>query len=1077
MVWIILLFLNLILVNSDFKLNSSSKHQKEISINKKKFKDYEKKSNNYKKRRLQVPSIKDCIDGYIEESFFDLNFHFDLLNLLDQLNQNLGKYESLINNSMKKIAEKFKLFLEINRGFDLSIRNDIIKNNFGITKWDQELIDETIYNVAEGMFSKEITYILWFKLGEENTMGNEIFYAEPIIFDGCRQPLVGLITLNPDINFSEISQDYLEMYIFHKFTHLLGFHYNFFLYFDEDNESEFVSEDILKTNSGNYFVQSPNVMEFAQNYFGCHDNTKLNKIPIEKDEKGNLHWPSRLLLGDYMTEFNYPGEKVLSGFTLAFLEDLGYLRIKKYSGGLMRFGKNQGCDFIDKNCFGSKDSSNNEIKFTNDFYYPNDANINTNYEEPSCSSGRQSKTIFKLTGYEVGNEIPVDYNYFQNNLIGGYKPANYCPVSQFSNSQTFSVGYCYDTKNNPNSERGESFSSSSFCALSSLVKKNNPNDEQTPSILAICFEMSCTDLSLTIKVGEDYFVCPREGGIIKGTGYNGYLLCPDYNLICTGEEICNNIFDCIEEESTEKENSFTYIGENGYISQTTQDSSIYSNPNDESIVVGFELTENGKCSKDCAQCKINNNVKICVKCRDTYYLIGSKESEEVICVPVLGKGYYQNSLNSVYYPCISNCEECTNENSCSKCIKNYKVQSNICVDKVLNCKQYSDDEKCIECNLNYFLVKDKNNEVTCQKISSDSEEQYYTKVEDGLTYHIKCSESIDNCNTCTSENSCTSCINGYGIIDNNQDNCIFLTNEYYYDSTLKTNKLCSYKNQGCKKCSSIGTDINCIECDSSSNYALVYGQLDKCNLISNIGNDKSIFYNSNTLKYYKCNDIRYHSVENCLTCQNEEMCESCQEDYVRVNSGTLCASLDLISKQNYFLKDGDYYLCSEKLKGCEKCENENSCIKCYMSFDLDENDKCIPTALAMTKYYLDDATSRYISCSKIENCEECTSSTKCTRCNSGYEVNNNKCQSIKNNNNNDNNTKDLATAAIILSTFGIVISIVAIVLIFLKKLLFKTTPPQNEATESVKINNEEPNEITVHKNQRTIHNEPRDNLV
>jgi hypothetical protein len=32
---------------------------------------------------------------------------------------------------------------------------------------------------------------------------------------------------------------------------------------------------------------------------------------------------------------------------------------------------------------------------------------------------------------------------------------------------------------------------------------------------------------LTIKIFDDYVVCPRSGGKIKVDGYLGYLLCPD----------------------------------------------------------------------------------------------------------------------------------------------------------------------------------------------------------------------------------------------------------------------------------------------------------------------------------------------------------------------------------------------------------------------------------------------------------------------------------------------------------------------------------------------------------------------
>ena len=63
---------------------------------------------------------------------------------------------------------------------------------------------------------------------------------------------------------------------------------------------------------------------------------------------------------------------------------------------------------------------------------------------------------------------------------------------------------------------------------------------------ALCYEMFCSDRSLTIKINKDYIVCPRSGGKIKALDFDGYLLCPDYNLICSGTVICNDIFDCVE---------------------------------------------------------------------------------------------------------------------------------------------------------------------------------------------------------------------------------------------------------------------------------------------------------------------------------------------------------------------------------------------------------------------------------------------------------------------------------------------------------------------------------------------------
>ena len=54
-----------------------------------------------------------------------------------------------------------------------------------------------------------------------------------------------------------------------------------------------------------------------------------------------LHWEANILLGDYMNWVIYTEEQVISEFTLAILEDIGYYKANYYTGGLMRYGKNK----------------------------------------------------------------------------------------------------------------------------------------------------------------------------------------------------------------------------------------------------------------------------------------------------------------------------------------------------------------------------------------------------------------------------------------------------------------------------------------------------------------------------------------------------------------------------------------------------------------------------------------------------------------------------------------------------------------------------------------------------------------
>ena len=158
--------------------------------------------------------------------------------------------------------------------------------------------------------------------------------------------------------------------------------------------------------------------------------------------------------------------------------------------------------------------------------------------------------------------------------------ADYCPVAQNYNEtqEIYYIGKCnklgngnYIQINSLNNKKyisseiqnitDEIYSENSFCYQSTLSKDYNNNISR-----AICYESFCSSKSLTIKINNNYIVCPRKGGKINVIGYNGYFLCPDYYLICSGKILCNDMFDCIIKKSEIKEESYYY----DYESKTSQ---------------------------------------------------------------------------------------------------------------------------------------------------------------------------------------------------------------------------------------------------------------------------------------------------------------------------------------------------------------------------------------------------------------------------------------------------------------------------------------------------------------------------
>ena len=78
----------------------------------------------------------------------------------------------------------------------------------------------------------------------------------------------------------------------------------------------------------------------------------------------------------------------------------------------------------------------------------------------------------------------------------------------------------------------EEYSEESFCVFSSILKENKNNPNNIKGILRpTCYKMFCSEKSITIKIGNNYFVCPRQGGTIKIESSNTELNCVTIYLI------------------------------------------------------------------------------------------------------------------------------------------------------------------------------------------------------------------------------------------------------------------------------------------------------------------------------------------------------------------------------------------------------------------------------------------------------------------------------------------------------------------------------------------------------------------
>ena len=919
------------------------------------------------------------------EGFKNFNIYLELENLESEIEENgLSKYHDLFINSMKKAANTLTKLLKVKPNIDsnpiIYIQDEDMKD-LEITKWDKTKFgDDAFTNNSVSLNSLDIDLVIVGK----------IYEVDPLILAsaGARKlndlyrPFLGIVYINKNVDYSMGKmKEFLDTTMIHEFTHILGFEHNFFVNY---YKNIYYEKDSLGVERA--YINSAKVLEVAKKYFNC---STIKGVPLEEyggEGTEGSHWEAKVLLGEYMNGFTYSEEQVISEFTLALLEDTGYYKPFYYTGGLMRYGKHKGCSFVEDSCV---DKTTHQInpKFENEFY---DSLYSANYHDSSCSSGRQSRTYYTWWIYPDLEETSPYYVYFEDKTYGGFGPADYCPVARGMPEEeetAYYTGQCnakgnggygtfiyYDSNQKFSSESlasitGETYSDHSFCFLSSLVKMENENSALISKVSrATCYNIFCSDQSLTIQINDDYFVCPRAGGKIELDGYYGFFLCPDYNLMCSGTVICNDIFDCVEKESLVKESSYYY----DYEIRTSQNLKNAMN----GIVFedeNYELSDIAACPQFCSQCKENQK---CVKCRPGYVFLGDKLSPGIIdCTSELtvSHGAYKTPEN-IYYWCISNCEVCSDDTTCETCYDGYTYYNNKCIKAIENCKEYDNNEACIKCNDNYGF--NKNNTKECVNINNFSD--YYSN-NGGINYY-PCNETIVDCQKCyynetDKKVNCFLCqgTNLLALVENTCYSKEYIDSDptYYYINSTHV-KLCFYEIGYCDRCESPEECTWCI-----TDYTIVNNDTKTCVEISKLGDLDEYYSNDENTIYYSCNNSLYNSIAHCKKCKAKDSCDSCQDDFTFINGDkSVCVSKEEL-KDKYILdpnNENNYIKCSDFINNCDTCNSEN-CTLCNENYIFinDVFSECVlKSSIDLSFYFTNDGIT-YYSCkdTKYQDTEKC----------------------------------------------------------------------------------------------------------
>ena len=357
------------------------------------------------------------------------------------------------------------------------------------------------------------------------------------------RPVAGVVEINPNFSLIKIDSDYYIKYLLmHEISHILGFSSSFFkllnLIYTENKNG------VIKN-----YINSPTVLKKAKLHFNCD---KIKGVELENqggDGSAGSHWEARYMLGDYMISTDYT-EMVISDITLAYFRDTGFYKVHYYTGGLFRFGKNQGCSFLEEDCVSN---GGKNILFSNEFC--------TEPESYFCSSSHISRGDCYIVEWD--EPLENKFRHYSDKFLGGFEAADYCPVSYsyyYEELEEY-YNYHYNCKYGYNlfKSMGEIIGKNSLCFESSLMPRNKKNN--LTELYSVCYDVKCDRYKKQIKIyiENNEIECPTHGGILEDPpGFSGKIKCPDYNILCTSKIWCNELLDCIDKMSVADLETFDY---------------------------------------------------------------------------------------------------------------------------------------------------------------------------------------------------------------------------------------------------------------------------------------------------------------------------------------------------------------------------------------------------------------------------------------------------------------------------------------------------------------------------------------
>ena len=405
------------------------------------------------------------------------------------------------------------------------------------------------------------------------------------------------------------------------------------------------------------------------------------------------------------------------------------------------------------------------------------------------------------------------------------------------------------------------------------------------------------------------------------------------------------------------------------------------------------------CSGAISNCVTCNNARTCSGCQIGYDLVDGKCQ-----LHDCGEGKYLDMSDGKCYSCSNGCKSCTGPDACTECEKAYNLESGYCIMKTCEAGMYLNTEtgECLSCPATC---------TTCSTVMTSSETPQCTSCAEGYKLDaatatcvelncsdaeyvkgnecLPCSGTISNCLTCSGENTCTVCENGF-TLQNGQ--CVGVSCPAgTYLNMSKNPATCDSCSSPCATCSGSATSCTgCVDGYKLSGSSCVkkscseMGYSTSCpsgydSTRATTGSDGTCYSCSKPGDYCASDSECKDSTKKCVN--NKCVKKSCSE----MGYSTSCPS-GYNPKSETTGSDGVCYSCSPISGWCSSNSDCGRYEKCV-------NNKCVKKSCSEMGYSTSCGTGYTATNAGVSGSDGTCYSCPATPCPSGYSTSTTSCGS------------------------------------------------------------------------------------